>query len=170
MRSVFTKLIGCWAAVLCVALSVAQSTAVTSEVGTSPSSAAQFTQRVLELTNEIRAKHGLRPLRMSAKLSEAATWMAEDMASYDYFDHTDRLNRKLGNRLQDFGYAYSLAGENIATGSLSPEKVVEGWMNSPGHRANILRAEFAEIGIGYSGNGRGYFRDYWVQNFAAPGK
>ena len=156
------------AAICCALKAASQDRALVGEVTSAATSQTPFVQRVLDLTNDIRAKHGLQPLRLSEKLCEVAKWMADDMAQHSYFDHTDRLHRKLAKRLEDFGYRYQLAGENIAAGQLAPEKVVDGWMNSPGHRANILRADFVEIGIGFSANGKGYYRDYWVQNFGVP--
>ena len=122
-------------------------------------------QRVIELTNEVRMANGLSPLKRNDILQQAAVYIVEDNASRNTLSHIDGLGRDMGRRFQDFGYAYSIAAENLAAGYASPEAAIEGWMNSSGHRANILRAGLCEIGAGYtywSGTTYGHF---WSQTF-----
>lgn len=116
-------------------------------------------QPLLVLTNQERARYGLAPLRASPILNNAASWHAQDMAVFGYFDHTDSLGRSFDQRLRDFGYdRYTRVGENIYRGSTSPVDALEAWMNSPGHRTNILNPDFTEMGVGVYGV-------YWVQDF-----
>jgi hypothetical protein len=125
-------------------------------------------QQVIELTNRERLKAGLPALKRQSNLQQSATWMAHDMLDNHYFDHHDSGGRSMVSRITDFKYSeYSALGENIAMGQRTPQEVVEGWMNSPGHRANILSANYSEIGVGYvptSSRGTG---GYWVQDFGS---
>lgn len=124
-----------------------------------------FEFQVLVLTNAEREKRGLRPLRFHPVLINSARWMAEDMAIRGYFDHTDSLGRGVGARAEAFGYDFQIVGQNIAAGHRTAKEVVDDWMKSPGHRANILRPEFREIGVAYLlAPGSPYDR-YWVQDF-----
>jgi len=118
-------------------------------------------QQVLDATNAERAANGCGPLRLDPLLNRAADGHSEDMAARDYFDHSDPEGRGPGVRIDAVGYPHRGWGENIAAGYGSAEAVVTGWMNSPGHRANILNCAFDEIGIGYAEPGR-----YWTQLFA----
>ncbi len=118
-------------------------------------------QQVLDATNAERAANGCGPLRLDPLLNRAADGHSEDMAARDYFDHADPEGRGPGVRIDAVGYPHRGWGENIAAGYGSAEAVVTGWMNSPGHRANILNCAFDEIGIGYAEPGR-----YWTQLFA----
>ncbi len=123
-----------------------------------------FSQRVLYLTNAQRTRRGLKPLRINANLENAANWFAQDMASRQVktLSHIDSKGRDPGQRLRAFGYPWSWYGENIAMGYATPAAVVNAWMNSPGHRANILNPHFTEIGIGHASGGGAI---YWVQDF-----
>jgi uncharacterized protein YkwD len=110
---------------------------------------------VFHLLNQERASHGLRPLRRSAALDEAARWQSHDMVARGYFDHERPGGPSLSRRIRRTGYltgARSWAvGENIAwgEGTLStPESIMDAWMHSPGHRANILNRRFEHVGIG----------------------
>lgn len=108
------------------------------------------------------------PLHWQRDLGAAARWLAQDMAEKGYFDHTDPQGRSIAPRLPDFGYkGYSEIGENIAAGQPTPEAVVEGWMHSPGHRANILNPAFREIGVGYFSRPKSRYRRFWVQDFGS---
>lgn len=128
----------------------------------------KFVQQVVELTNRARAKAGVPPLKLQETLCTAARWMAQDMATQDYFDHTDHQGRKITERFRDFGYrGYHYIGENIAAGQQTPEQVVTEWLNSPGHRHNLLSPNFSEIGIGYVFQRDSRLRRYWVQDFGA---
>ncbi len=127
---------------------------------------AELAEHVLQLTNKERMRAGLNPLVLSLKLGESAQWKASDMAERDYFDHADALNHNFVDRAREFGYAnWRLLGENIAAGLASPKEVVDQWMASPGHRANILKAEYREIGVGHAFNSDSKYRTYWVQDF-----
>ncbi|HJW91761.1 MAG TPA: CAP domain-containing protein [Anaerolineales bacterium] len=129
-----------------------------------------FEQRVVELVNRERTNRGLPPLKRSDHLDEAARFHAADLAKDNYFEH-DTYDREGGqlnwvcNTWDRIGSYYSGArGENIAAGYSSPEDVVAGWMESPGHRGNMLSESSWEIGVGfYAGEGDYYF--YWVQDF-----
>ncbi|MCR3956764.1 MAG: S-layer homology domain-containing protein [Gudongella sp.] len=121
-----------------------------------------YEQRVLDLVNVERSKEGLAPLKMHIKLSNVAYEKSKDMAIYDYFAHTSPNYGSPFEMMKEFGISYSYAGENIAMGHPTPEAVVKAWMESPGHRANIMNRNFGNIGIGiYNDNGR----IYWTQMF-----
>ncbi len=108
-----------------------------------------FEKQVVELTNKERAKHGLAPLSVDAKLAETARAKSVDMAEQDYFDHTSPTYGSPFDMMDQFGVTYYTAGENIARGQFTPEEVVEAWMNSEGHRENILNANYTHIGVGF---------------------
>lgn len=124
-----------------------------------------FEVQVLALTNAEREKRGLRPLKFHPALMNSARWMAEDMAIKGYFDHRDSLGRGVGARAEAFGYDFRMVGQNIAAGHRTAEEVVESWMKSPGHRENILRPEFRDIGVAYLPAQGSTYRRYWVQDF-----
>ena len=133
---------------------------------------AQLINQVIELTNAERAKAKLPLLKENSQLVDAAQDHSDDMANDDFFSHRGVDGSTLGNRIQDSGYQYLAAGENIAAGQTTAEQVVEGWMNSPGHRANILNPNFTEIGIGYAflknDTGSVNYNHYWTQVFGTP--
>ena len=118
---------------------------------------------VLRLVNAERAKAGLSSLTLDSSLSSVAKNHSEDMKNNNYFDHTNLQGQSPFDRLKSAGIAYTTAGENIAMGQKTAQSVVSGWMNSSGHRANILNKNFGRMGLGtaktYSG---GY---YWTQIF-----
>ena len=120
-------------------------------------------KEVLKLVNQERAKYGLKPLVLSSKLTDVATVKAKDMADKGYFDHTSPTYGSPFDMLKHFGVQYSMAGENIAAGQKDANEVMDSWLNSSGHRANILKAEYEQIGIGYTTGGR--WGTYWVQLF-----
>ncbi len=122
-----------------------------------------FQKKVVELVNKERAKAGLKALKMNTQLSKVATLKSQDMAKNNYFDHNSPTYGSPFDMMKRFGITYRTAGENIAMGQTSPEQVMKGWMNSPGHRANILKASFTEIGVGVAKNSGG--RLYWTQQF-----
>ena len=117
--------------------------------------------RITELVNEHRAAAGLAPVTYSAKLSEAAQVRAVEIEKS--FSHTRPDGRYFSTIFAEHGISYRYAGENIAWGQKSPEEVVSAWMNSAGHRANILNAKFTELGVGYRQNDRGV--NYFTQLF-----
>lgn len=120
----------------------------------------QFEQQVVELTNQERAKHGLAPLKELKELSQVAREKSRDMAVNGYFDHQSPTYGSPFDMMKSFGITYRTAGENIAKGQRTPQEVVNAWMNSPGHRANILNANFTHIGVGYVEQG-----NHWTQQF-----
>lgn len=120
-------------------------------------------EAVVRLVNQERAKQGLQPLTLSSKLTDLAEMKAEDMASKNYFSHTSPTYGTPFQMLQQYGVSYKSAGENIAAGQKSAEEVMKAWMNSSGHRANILNSSYTEIGVGYYGGGS--YGTEWVQLF-----
>ena len=129
---------------------------------TTPQASTQtsFENRVLELVNEERAKYGLSALKMDESVRAVARVKSTDMYKNNYFNHTSPTYGTPFNMLKTYGITYRSAAENIAQGYTSPEAVVNGWMNSSGHRANILNANYTHIGVGYEANG-----NYWTQMF-----
>jgi uncharacterized protein YkwD len=123
-------------------------------------------QRVLALVNENRRHGGCRDLALDRRLIEVAGDHAADMARHDYFAHESRDGDDPGDRVRDSGYRWRRYGENIARGAGSPHDVVEDWMNSPPHRANIMDCRLHEVGLGLA------LADdhtaYWVQDLATP--
>ncbi|WP_246610365.1 CAP domain-containing protein [Nonomuraea rhizosphaerae] len=119
--------------------------------------------QVVTLVNKARASKDCRPLTHDPKLHAAAERHSADMAARDYFSHTSKDGRSPGDRISAAGFApVSTWGENIAMGQPSAAAVVRAWLNSPGHRANILNCSFTHIGVGRSTKG-----PYWTQDFAA---
>lgn len=115
---------------------------------------------VIRLVNAERAKEGLAALKTHTAISTAAQVRADELPTL--FDHTRPDGSSCFTALDEAGVRYWTAGENIAAGYATPEQVVNGWMNSPGHRANILNSSFTTIGVGYHAEG-----NYWVQLFTA---
>lgn len=85
------------------------------------------------------------------------------MAKLNYFDHTSPTYGSPFDMMKQFGISYRTAGENIAMGQTSPQQVMQGWMNSSGHRANILNSSFTQIGVGIAKNAKGQY--IWTQQF-----
>lgn len=123
-------------------------------------SVSSLEQQVVTLVNQQRAAYGLGALTLSAKLSDGARLKSQDMQKNRYFDHNSPTYGSPFDMMRSLGITYGSAGENIAQGYSSAEAVVNAWMNSPGHRANILNAKFTQIGVGYVSNG-----GYWTQWF-----
>ena len=119
-----------------------------------------YENEVIRLVNEIRAEYGLKPLTANWELSRIARYKSEDMSNNRYFSHTSPTYGTPFQMIKAFGLSYRSAGENIAYGYGTPAAVVNGWMNSSGHRANILNASYTQIGVGYCANG-----NYWTQMF-----
>ncbi|MDQ0217927.1 sporulation protein [Peribacillus cavernae] len=124
------------------------------------SEVSQFEKQVVELTNAERAKQGLKALQIDNELSKVAGIKSQDMKDKNYFDHNSPTYGSPFDMMKKFGISYSHAGENIAMGQKSPQEVVQGWMNSQGHRENIMNANFTHIGVGHVASG-----DYWTQMF-----
>nr|WP_267244837.1 sigma-70 family RNA polymerase sigma factor [Streptomyces sp. PR69] len=131
-----------------------------------PAAPQGFVAEVTDLVNAERAKEGCGPVSGNAQLHEAALNHSEDMAARDYFDHSSPEGTGPGERITAAGYRWSTYGENIARGQQSAAKVMESWMNSPGHRANILNCSFKEIGVGVHEAQGG---PWWTQVFGARG-
>ncbi|WP_414694932.1 SafA/ExsA family spore coat assembly protein [Paenibacillus sp.] len=121
---------------------------------------------VIQLTNQERAKHGLPALRANWELSRVARIKSNDMRDKRYFSHTSPTYGSPFTMIKNFGISYSTAAENIAAGQQTAQAVVSSWMNSPGHRANILNKNVTVIGVGLAkGGSYGY---YWTQMFIKP--
>lgn len=117
-------------------------------------------QEILTLTNAERKKAGLAPLAIDHALLKSAREKSKDMANNRYFSHTSPTYGSPFDQMASFGVKYRSAAENIAKGQRSAKEVVRAWMDSPGHRQNILTGSFTHIGIGYDANGH-----YWTQQF-----
>ncbi|NLH01700.1 MAG: secretion protein [Clostridiales bacterium] len=128
--------------------------------GSTKADSLYFEKRVVELVNQQRAANGLAPLTLSTALSNAARAKSQDMHDKKYFSHNSPTYGSPFDMLKSFGISYRTAGENIAMGYTTPEAVMNAWMNSPGHRANILNASYTKIGVGYVADG-----NYWTQEF-----
>ncbi len=130
----------------------------------------EFDQRILELVNHERKQEGLDPLSIDEQLDQAAHFHNDQMVLADQMSHQLPGEPGLGERVTATGYNWSTVAENVAAGYTTPEAVVEGWMNSPGHRDNILNPKFTHIGIGYEyapDNNHAFedFDVYWTQVF-----
>ncbi len=121
-------------------------------------SKSQFAAEVVKLVNNERSQKGLSPLASNAKLTEVALVKAKDMSTNNYFSHTSPTYGSPFDMMKKFGVTYTYAGENIAMGQQTPQEVMKAWMNSQGHRENILKAEYTQIGVAY-------YNGYWVQEF-----
>ena len=123
-------------------------------------SVSSFETEVIRLVNVERAKNGLSPLTHDWELSRVARYKSMDMKENNYFSHTSPTFGSPFDMMKSFGISYRSAGENIAKGQTTPQKVVNSWMNSQGHRANILNKSYTHIGVGYVKSG-----NYWTQMF-----
>src|SRR5690625_957430 len=119
-----------------------------------------FAKQVAELTNAARLEGGLKALALDNDLTEAAQLKSDDMAQNGYFSHQSPTYGSPFDLMNQVGINYSSAAENIAAGQRTPEQVVNSWLNSEGHRANILDPDMTHIGVGYNSNGH-----YWTQMF-----
>ncbi|MGE7184368.1 CAP domain-containing protein [Peribacillus sp. NPDC006672] len=120
-------------------------------------------QQVLSLVNEERSKSGLPSLEMDTAVSNIANMKSEDMRDKNYFNHTSPSYGSPFDMMKSFGISYKYAGENIAAGQPSADAVMKSWMNSPGHKANILNKNYTHIGIGHATGGK--YSHYWTQQF-----
>lgn len=121
--------------------------------------------QVIQLTNQERAKNGLKPLAANWELSRVARYKSADMRDKNYFSHTSPTYGSPFTMMRNFGINYRSAGENIAAGQRTPSEVVQSWMNSPGHRKNILSPTYTHIGVGHATGGN--YGHYWTQMFIA---
>ena len=129
-------------------------------IPTVDSSVTAYEAEVVRLVNEIRVQNGLKALTADWQLSRVARYKSQDMKDKNYFSHTSPTYGSPFQMMKSFGISYRTAGENIAKGYSTPKAVVDGWMNSSGHRANILNSSFTHIGVGYVSGG-----NYWTQMF-----
>lgn len=127
-----------------------------------------FETQVLTLVNQERTDAGLPALALSQSLSKASLAHTLDMACNGFASHTGSNGSFFGTRLTEAGFSFSTAAENIAAGYETPLEVVKGWMNSSGHRANILNPDLDYIGIGYVYNPDSIYKDYWTTDFGTP--
>ncbi|PWL97228.1 MAG: transporter [Selenomonadales bacterium] len=119
-----------------------------------------YEEQVINLVNQVRAQNGLKSLTSNWQLSRVARYKSQDMHDKGYFSHTSPTYGSPFDMIKNFGISYRTAGENIARGQRTPQEVMDAWMNSAGHRANILNASFTQIGVGYVSDG-----NYWTQMF-----
>ncbi len=124
------------------------------------SSVLAYEKEVVRLVNVERSKNGLSPLTQDWELCRVARYKSQDMRDRNYFSHTSPTYGSPFQMMKSFGISYKSAGENIAKGYKTPAAVVDGWMNSSGHRANILNSSFTHIGVGFVTDGY-----YWTQMF-----
>ena len=120
-------------------------------------------KQVAKMVNNERAKAGLSPLKLNWQLSRVARYKSQDMIDKNYFSHTSPTYGSPFVMMTNFGINYSSAGENIAYGQQTATEVMTGWMNSSGHRANILNSSYTEIGVGLAKSSDGTC--YWTQQF-----
>ena len=120
-------------------------------------------QQVLDLVNQERSKAGLKPLAMDWELQRVARTKSCDMAQKGYFSHQSPTYGSPFDMMKQFNISFKAAGENIASGQSTPQAVMQSWMNSTGHRANILKPEYSHLGVGYcAGGSMGHM---WTQMF-----
>ena len=122
-----------------------------------------YQQQVLDLVNAERTKRGISALTLDSNLSSVATKKSQDMVNKNYFDHTSPTYGSPFDMMKQFGISYRTAGENIAKGQKTPQEVVTAWMNSEGHRKNILNPNFTNLGVGIAKDSKG--TTYWTQMF-----
>ncbi|HCQ5968732.1 TPA: sporulation protein [Clostridioides difficile] len=122
-----------------------------------------YQKEVVDLVNIERAKAGLNPLTLDSSISNVATKKSQDMIDNNYFSHNSPTYGSPFDMLKKFGISYKTAGENIAMGQKTPKEVVNTWMNSEGHRKNIMNPNFSKIGVGVAQKSGGSI--YWTQIF-----
>ena len=120
----------------------------------------EYEQEVIRLVNEVRKENGLKPLTYDWELARVARYKSQDMKDNGYFAHNSPVYGSPFDMIKNFGISYRSAGENIARGQRTPEAVMNAWMNSTGHRQNILNSSYTKIGVGYVADGK-----YWTQMF-----
>lgn len=138
----------------------APTTSAPSPAPSATATASSTVARVVELVNAERSKAGCSAVKVNSALTKAAQAHSQDMASSGTMSHTGSNGSSPADRITAAGYNWSSYGENVAYGYATPEQVMQGWMNSPGHRANILNCSFKEIGVGHAQPG-----NYWTQDF-----
>ena len=134
-----------------------------SNTGSTNQDFSSFQKEVLNLVNVERSKNGLSALTFDSQLSNVATIKSQDMVNKNYFSHTSPTYGSPFDMMKQFGISYKTAGENIAMGQKTPQEVVNSWMNSQGHRENILNPNFTNLGVGVAKDSKGTI--YWTQMF-----
>lgn len=134
----------------------------TKQTKSSPSATtlSAFEKKVVELTNVERSKAGLKPFKINNQLSKVSRIKSQDMTDKNYFNHHSPTYGSPFDMMKQFGISYKTAAENIAKGQKTPDEVVKAWMNSSGHRANILNNHLDQIGVGYDSRSNA-----WTQLF-----
>ncbi|MGW3044892.1 CAP domain-containing protein [Kitasatospora sp. NPDC001159] len=127
--------------------------------------AAQFAQQIVDAVNAERAKAGCKPLTVNAKLQAVAQEHSDDMAARNYYEHDTPEGVDPGTRITNAGYGWQNWGENIYKSPKDPATAMDGWMNSPAHRDNILDCVFTETGVGVNLSANG---PWWTEDFARP--
>lgn len=127
-----------------------------------------YVDEIVKLVNAERSKAGLPALTKNSDLCRVARLKSEDMIARGYFAHTSPTYGSPFDMMESFGFRFTAAAENIAYGQRTPADVMRAWMNSPGHRSNILSANVSEIGVGVAANPSGVL--YWTQMFIRPAK
>ncbi|WHX41463.1 SafA/ExsA family spore coat assembly protein [Mesobacillus sp. AQ2] len=127
------------------------------------SAAKSIESQVIQLTNHERAKNGLKPVAADWQLSRVARYKSAEMRDKSYFSHTSPTYGSPFTMMRNFGVNHRSAAENIAAGQRTPHEVVQSWMNSPGHRKNILSPAYTHIGVGHAAGGD--YGHYWTQMF-----
>ena len=120
-------------------------------------------QQVIDIVNRNRVSAGLAPLKANWELCRVARYKSQDMINKGYFGHQSPTYGSPFTMMQSFGIRFSAAGENIAYGQRTPQEVMNGWMNSSGHRANIMSSVYNQIGVGVAKASNGTY--YWTQEF-----
>ncbi len=133
------------------------------KVGTKESKATKYAAEIVRLVNLERQKENLAPLKNLNTLSKVAEIKSKDMRDKNYFNHNSPTYGSPGDMVKKFNISFTMLGENIAAGQTTPASVVKSWMDSPGHKANILNARYTHIGIGYAEGGS--WKHYWTQLF-----
>jgi uncharacterized protein YkwD len=130
------------------------------------------TYEIVQRTNAFRKENGLPPLAVNTQLTNAAQAYAKSLAIDDNWSHTGVDGSTPWDRIKAAGYDYSQAAENLAAGHITPAGAIKGWINSPGHRANMLAYQVQEIGVGYyyqpNDSGDVTFKYYWAQDMGTP--
>ncbi|MBI5508865.1 MAG: CAP domain-containing protein [Deltaproteobacteria bacterium] len=148
------------------------------DVQTWPADWLSFEDQVLTLTNQRRALGAscdyegtfgpAGPLTYNRSLRCSARVQSKDLAVRAFFDHVNPDGLGPSDRIDLAEYQWSTCGENIAAGQLTPNEVVDGWMHSPGHCANIMNADYVDLGVGYYKLPNSQYVHYWTQNFGTP--
>lgn len=159
-------LTGCVIAPIEVELSPQEKVRIVLPNSVEPVDLSSYEEELLTKVNEARAEEGVEPLVYDPQVAKVAQLKAQDLLTNNYFEHESPTYGAPSEMLTQFGIDWIASGENIAAGQLSVDEVHQGWMDSPGHRENILNPMFTHIGFGFT-EGGGDYGTYWVQMFTA---